>query len=454
MLLIAWWTSVAACTAFVRMAAAAVRGQRSRRAAIVGRTLADLLTRLGPTYVKLGQLLGGRRDLLGDEMVEALVSLRDDLPPLNPVVARRIVTREIGAPIEMVFSEFANEPSASGSIASVYRARLRDGRPVAVKVLRPDAATRIRRDLELLRRGARWLERLPRLRALPLTAAIDELGACLLRQTDFVQEAAANRHLRAGLAEMSDVLLPSLVDERCTHHILVMDFVEAFAAPAVRRGEDVVAVRAALRALYWMIFVDGVVHCDMHEGNVRCLPGGHVALVDFGFVARLAPDTRLAFAEFFFAMAAGDGPWCADIALRLAETYPNDLDERVFTAEIATIVTAATGRSIAEFNVARFVGDLFATQRRHGVRSTPAFVMAIVSLLVLEGLAKAIDSRVDFQREAMPFIARAGIWTSGSRSGDVASVRRRFSRRSLAGRVTPAAAAAAGSNRRASTADP
>ena len=428
MVSILWWTSVAACSLVARLIGV-MFGRPESRGALIGRTVAELFQRLGPTYIKLGQLLGSRHDLLTDAVARELQCLRDDLPPIAPSTARAMLSSELGGRAVTAFAEIADVPVANGSIASVYRARLADRTSVAVKIQRPGIGPRIDRDLRLLHRLARAAERVPALRVIPFVAVIDDLGQCLRQQLDFVREAETNRFLRRALHDQRSVVIPRLIDDLCTPAMLTMEFIEEFAHPIVRRGDsDKRAVRAALHSLYQMIFVEGVVHCDMHEGNLRLLPDGRVAIVDFGFVARLEQETRLSFAEFFLAMASGDGWWCADIALKLAGGFPRTLDRAAFARDIGAVVAQAAGRRVADFNVARFVAQLFGVQRRHRVRGTPAFVMSVVALLVLEALAKVIDKDLDFQREAMPYIARARIWASGTRAGNVESVKRRFSR--------------------------
>jgi ubiquinone biosynthesis protein len=431
-----WWTFLAACMASARLAVALVLPRRTSAADILGRTLAELLERLGPAFIKFGQLLGTRPDLIADEFAAPLRALQDRLPPLPPRVARTLVARELGAPVDAWFAEFADVPVASGSIAAVHRARRHDGRIVAVKVLRPGVAAAIERDLRLLRRIVAAAERLPVFRDLPLVAAVDQLGESLRGQTDLRREAAANARLRLAFSANGKVVIPGVIEALSTPAVLTMDFIDAFAQPATRHdASDPLALRVGLRALYQMIFIDGVVHCDMHEGNFRLLPDGRVALIDFGFVAEMDTETRLSFAEFFMAMASGDGAWCADIALQMAARYPPAIDRAAFARAMGAIVAPAAGRRVAEFSVASFVAALFNVQRRYQVCATPAFVMAIVALLTFEGLAKEIDVALDFQREALPFVAGAGIWDIGARAGDAASVRRRFQRnRAASGR--------------------
>jgi ubiquinone biosynthesis protein len=409
-LALAWHLGRAALTLAFRLAAARLARRGRSRQRIVGRTLAELFEALGPTYIKLGQILSTRRDILSETVARELARLQDQLPPIPARTLPKLFRREFGMGIEDVFAELDPSPVASASVASVYRARLRDGRLVAVKVLRPGVRARVRADLRLLRWLSGLLGRLPPLRRLPLRPALEEFGLCLERQLDFRLEAEANARVRACLAWEPDVSAPALVEEWCSPSVLTMQFIEGLRGtrPAGDRPERA-ALGAALRALYRMIFVEGFIHCDLHRGNLHFLPGGRAVLIDFGFMAALERAERLKFAEFFFAMATDDGARCARIIRETASFSPPGLDYEAFAAEIGTLVGGISGAEAGRFQVAGFALELFKVQRRHGIVGTTAFVMAIISLLVFEGLAKEFYPELDFQREALPFILRASI---------------------------------------------
>jgi ubiquinone biosynthesis protein len=380
------------------------------------RSLARTLERLGPTYVKLGQLLATRRDLLSAETVTHLERLQDRLEPA-PFALPRLFREELGVELGDAFASLDPEPVASASIACVYRGVLRDGTEVAVKARRPDVARRIELDLRLIRAGARIAARLPGLRGLPVLEALDEFGASLRRQVDMGLEAAANRRLRAALAQEPDVLLPALVERYCSESLLTMELlpVDGGRRDPSRRP----ALLAALRALYRMIFLEGFVHSDLHGANLFLLPDGRAAMVDFGFTAELTTEVRLRFAEFFLAMAMNDGARCTRITLDTAARVPAELDRRRLEAEVSALVAQAAGAAVDDFRVADFVLGLFEIQRRHRIVGTSAFTMAIVSLLVFEGMAKEVAGDLDFGREAVPFVLRA--LSSRSQSADAAA---------------------------------
>jgi ubiquinone biosynthesis protein len=388
-----------------RLASARLAQRGTSRQRVIGRTLAELFEVLGPTYIKLGQILSTRRDLLSEPVTQELARLQDQLPPVSFSVVPALFRRELGTEVEEVFSELDPSPIASASIASVYRGRLRDGRQVAVKVLRPGIRRCVRADLRLLRSLSGLFGRLPPLRRLPLRRAMDEFGTCLERQLDFRLEAEANRRVRAALASEPNVSIPELVEELCGPSVITMQFIEGLGR--TRTGSDGAALQAALRALYRMIFVEGFIHCDLHHGNVHFLPGGRAVLIDFGFMAEIEDAERLKFAEFFFAMATNDGARCAQIIRETAIFSPPGLDYEAFAADITSLVGSVSGAKASRFQVAGFVLGLFNSQRRYGIVGTTAFIMAIISLLVFEGLAKEVYPDLDFQREALPFILGA-----------------------------------------------
>jgi ubiquinone biosynthesis protein len=383
-----------------------VRGRPRPFAALAGETLAETLERLGPTFIKVGQILGTRQDLLPPQATKPLQRLYDDLPPVPDGTLEALFEAELGVSPHVAFASWDPVPVASASVATVYRAWLTDGTAVAVKVLRPGIAAVVAADLALMRRGAKIGERLPGMSLIPMRPMVEELAASLERQLDLRREAAANHRLRQALTYETAISIPPLVEQYCSSSILTMHYMPPSDHAATADGRSLLAV---LGALYRMIFVEGFIHCDLHPGNLRLYAGGRAALLDFGFMAEMPSADRCAFAQFFYAMAAGDGEACAQLSLQTAAACREGLDRAAFTAEMVAIVDQVAGRTAREFSVAGFVTRLFDLMRRHGVRGTTAFTMAIVALLVLEGLAKDADVDLDFQTEARPYLFRASL---------------------------------------------
>jgi ubiquinone biosynthesis protein len=370
-------------------------------AAIIADRLAWACERLGPTFIKIGQLLSTRVDIIPPAACQALARLRDRLPSIAvPVVA-------LGIPASLVDRIAGGveglSPVAAGAVACVYHATLRDGRQVAVKVRRPGIARVIDRDLKLFRHGARLCQRLPGLRGAPLVDVVGQLGDALLAQLDFLGEARALRRLRDNLRDQRAVRVPGVLEEFCRPDLLVMEYMPDLARQGPDRREAVVH---ALRAIYHMLFIDGFVHCDLHPGNLHPMPDGSVVIVDAGFFRQLADPERRAFAAFFYRMIRGEGAGCAEIVLSTVLGGAAGHDARGFRADMEELVRASTGSRIGEFDLVRFAVRLFAIQRKHGYYADPHFVFPILSLIVMEGTLRAACPDVDFQMEALPFVLR------------------------------------------------
>ncbi|KUO16456.1 hypothetical protein AQJ91_35705 [Streptomyces dysideae] len=303
------------------------------------------------------------------------------------------------------FSTFDRSAIAGGSIACVYRATLVDGTPVAVKLRRPGLRHAMEADFALLESGARWLERLPPLSKVPARRIVRQLGSALLRQLDLAQEGEALAALRANLAEFRFLRIPAPIPGTSGPGALVMEYIEPLDrfAPGDFTNEDRrQIVRNVLQSVYRMLFIDGLVHCDMHPGNLYLAADGLVVLLDAGFVVPLEPKVRLLFARFFMHLSLGRATEAAETVLESAEHIPPDCDTDGFRAEITALVKETYGRTAGQFRLAPFATRLFDIQRRHGVAAAPEFVFPLMSLLVLEGMINDFDVDVDFQGEAIP----------------------------------------------------
>jgi ubiquinone biosynthesis protein len=393
-------TAVAA----VRMAFVAAVSTRGTRSDGVARELAQLLERLGGAFLKVGQLLGTRVDLVGEAVARALGRLHDNVEPMAaPQLAQALAqaggdlvsrTGDLGLPV------------ASGSIASVYRVDV-DGRDVALKIRRPDIGRVIATDMAILKAMAAMASRLPGLRRAPLADIVDQVGECLVDQADFVAETVKLRELRAHLAACPDVLVPEVVPALCGDGVIAMEFVENLrhgsieTLPAEMRERGVVTL---VRAVYRLLFVAGFVHADLHQGNTYFLPDGTVVVLDAGFSYRLSAAAQRSFTEFFGGMIRADGEACADILRATVRGVSPDADLARFREDVADLVTRNTGSAARDFNLPGFCFELFKLQRRHGLYAEPEFIFPMLSLLSLEGVVNSYHPTMEFQIEAAPYV--------------------------------------------------
>jgi ubiquinone biosynthesis protein len=374
---------------------------------LLGHTLADLFESLGATFVKLGQVLSARPDLVSPALAGPLARLQSDVAPFDSRRVPGILRRAFGRPMEEIFADFDPVPVASASIAHVHRARLRDGRQVAVKIRRPGVERRVESDLRLLRGAARALSRLPGMRTMPLSELVDELAAPIRQQLDLAREAENVRRFRGNFAAVDHIRIPAPVDGLCVGSVLVMEFLdrlEAVSSTAFTAAERRTAATAGLRALYKMIFTDAFVHADMHPGNVFLRAHGELVLLDMGLIAELSPEDHRAFVDFFFGLVTNDGPACARILQETATYRARHYDPGAFEADIVRLIDRYSALRARDFEVARFVYELMETQRRHGLRGSTRFIMAILSLVVFDGICKQLDPDCDFQAEALGFL--------------------------------------------------
>lgn len=376
--------------------------------------LLDTITALGPAFIKVAQMLSTRADLLPPRQCRALAALHDNVLPIPARELEPVLARSLGVATARAIVDQAGRdggPVASGSIACVYRATLPDGRDVAVKVRRPGIATTLRIDLTIMRRAGRLLRYLPGLRGVPITEIITQLSSAVYAQLDFDQERRNLALLRTNLAEQPGVRIPAVHEDLCADGVLTMEFVPDLrrrTPDAMSADDRTGAVLASLHAVYQMLFRDGLVHCDLHPGNLYLGPGAEVTIVDAGFTVRLSQQAQDKFSSFFYYMSVGKGEKCAEVVLSTATTHSRtDVDG--FRREITALIETHTGVSAAEFDLIHFATRLFDIQRRYHLYADPQFVFPILSLLVLEGTVRDFAPDIDFQDEAIPFLAGAMI---------------------------------------------
>lgn len=370
--------------------------------------LRDALVRLGPAFVKVGQLLSVRSDLVPHDIAEAFHSLQADVPPAPLDAVRPSIEAAMGGPIDEAFSSFDERPLAAASIAQVYRATRPDGAVVAVKVKRPGIDAEVERDMKILCWIAASLEaRVEAARPYRPTAAAEELAEYTLRELDFTNEARVAREVRAGLMGRVDNLrIPEVFE--ATRDVVVMEFVEGDAFDDVarlqERGIDAPALsRTALEAVLAMIFDIGLFHADPNPGNLRVDEEGKLVLLDFGIFGRLDERLQRLAAMLMWTLARGDVDLTSFFLLKAAHVEPG-ADVRAFRRAIEARYRKWHGATVSQYGFGRLAYDEVTLGARHGVIMPREMVLLGKSLLTLEGVALTLTPDLDLAKEAEPYL--------------------------------------------------
>lgn len=391
------WTAAATAAATlvtrIRSGPAAARARRYR-----GTVLA--LQRLGPTFVKFGQIAGTRRDVLPPQLCHWLGTLFDEVPPMSLAAAHEVLLRAQRERPALVGCVLDPRPLASGSIASVYRAVLPGGAVLALKLKRPGIDRRMRADLDLIRTMARLAARSPKMRGMPIADLIGYLSAAILGQLDFAREADNSERLRAGVAGFADIRVPQLYRDRSATDCLAFEYLPDLDVRTATTLDPPVRTRLAdllLTAVHRLFFEVGFVHCDLHPGNVYLTRDEKLVVLDAGYCVQLPDGVGAAIGEFFARLAAGDGARCGQIVLESAVEVRPGMDRDGFVRDVAELVARTAGPGAA-FDMGVFGDGIYNLQQKYGIYAASDFAFPLMSLLVVEGTVKGISADADFQR--------------------------------------------------------
>jgi len=380
-------------------------GRRDGVALALAQGISKACERLGGAFTKMGQILSTRADLFPPRALEALAVLQDRVPPA-PFSEVQSFIFEGHYPLQSV----QEVPIASGSIAQVHLAV--DGkseRPVAIKVRRPGITELMLTDIACMQFMVRLVSKASIFKSLPLTQSVAQVCETLLKQTDFRGEATRQRQFARTFTDVDNVKIAEVIPEACSDNIIVMEYLNDFVPFTALEVEDakVAACTAGLHALFKMLFEVGLIHGDMHGGNVLAnADGTQIGLLDFGFAIEVPPATRREFAKFFQSIYRADGKKAAVIIRDSALKVPDDFDYEAFEVDMSGLVERSAGKKAQEFQVTAFGAELFQIQRKHGMLGSPDFTLPILALLTYEGLVKNITPQLDFQKEAIPFTIR------------------------------------------------
>jgi ubiquinone biosynthesis protein len=364
-------------------------------------TAADLagdLERMGPTFIKLGQLLSTRSDLLPDEYIRALSRLQDRVEPFPFSEVEPLVTAELGVRLSKAFSEFEATPLAAASLGQVHRAALRDRRQVAVKVQRPGIRPRVAEELEILEEIAEFLDQHTAVGGrYQFTHMLEEFRRSLLRELDYRQEAQNLTLLRHNLGEFRRIIVPAPVDDYTTSRVLTMEYVPGTKITALSRVARLELDGAGLaddlfRAYLTQVLVDGFFHADPHPGNVLLTDDGRLALLDLGMVARMAPRVQEQLLQLLLAVSEGRSDEAMASVLKLAEKRPA-FDELVFARRVTDLVGRHQDAEVRDVEVGRVVLEIGRIAGDVNLGLPTELTMLGKTLLNLDQIAHELDPK-------------------------------------------------------------
>ncbi|MGA2952238.1 MAG: 2-polyprenylphenol 6-hydroxylase [Caulobacteraceae bacterium] len=394
-----------------RAAARALRlfaGQEARSGR-PGERLARALERSGPVAIKLGQFLSTRGDIFGEAFVADLGRLKDQLPPFATDLAKAEVEREFGRPLTEVFTEFG-EPVAAASLAQAHRARLADGRQVAVKVLRPGIERRVARDVKTLEGLAGLAEAWPAARRLEPRAFVATVTRALGLELDLRMEAAAADELGKAMAADGFVGAPAVVWDAVARRVLTLEWATgmplsdraALDQPGLDRTRT---AEALVRGFLAQALDHGVFHADLHEGNLFVAAPAQICVVDFGIIGRLAAADRRYLAEVLWGFLNRDYTRLAEVHFQ-AGWVPARHDKGAFAQALRAVGEPVFGRPARDVSMGRLLGQLFDITSLFDMRLRPELVLLQKTMVTVEGVARRIDPDHDIWTASEPVVRR------------------------------------------------
>lgn len=362
--------------------------------------LTSALEELGPCFIKLGQLLSTRPDLLPSHYIQALSRLQSTVKPVPGEKITAIIESELGAPITELFQEFDCEPLATASMAQVHRAVLRNGDEVAVKVQRPGVRQRIEIDIEILHEMARFSAKYTSFgKRYGFLQIVRELERSLNQEMDFRLEADSTRIIGRQIADFQRLTTPTVYDEYTTRRILTLSFVHGRHLADVSREEldalDSPAIAQELLSAYLkQIVIDGVFHCDPHPGNIFLTDDGRLALMDFGMVGRFDADQKDRIILLLLAFAERLGQRVADVYLEMIE-IPRDVNRRAFSQDVCGLVSRYHDMSGGRMAIGTALLDLTRLAQSHSTPVPTAMTLLGKAMLNLDGTIRVLSPELD-----------------------------------------------------------
>jgi ubiquinone biosynthesis protein len=379
---------------------------RRTEKADLAKQLRWIAVKVGGAWAKLGQILATRHDLFEPEAIAILAELQDKMAPIPFDKINDVLLRSLPSTL-LQLENIAKTPLATGSIAQIHLAESRKIGRLALKIKKPRTEKLIFLDIMIAKAMAKIVSKLPLSRQLPVVETMDLVCDAVWKQTDFSLEVSNTKRLQLCFSASPNVRFVRVYPELSSNEVIVMEYEEG-----LHRLDEISVplldhhriIEVSLEAIYEMFFYHGLVHCDVHAGNVLYRKSGEVVFVDCGLVVTVNKNDREDFIDFFLCISLNRGDRAADLILRKALHVPKDINIAKFRNAISSLIASVSGLTAKDFSVGEFVRTLFKIQKAFGVRGSADFTWMALVLLTFEGVVRGRHPEIDFQRIAMNLV--------------------------------------------------
>lgn len=370
-----------------------------------------MLQELGPTFIKLGQVLSTRPDIIPSNYIKELKRLQDDVAPFGFETVKRQIEEELGCNLSDVFKSFDETPLASASIGQVHRAVLTNGQEVVVKVRRPDIEKIITVDLEIILNLTRLVEKhIPEMRAYDLVAKVEEFAEAMHKELDFTREGFNIDRFRQNFEGDNTVYVPKVFWEATTQKVLTIEYIQGYKITQLNKiaelGLDISKIAEdSAKAILKQIFVHGFFHADPHPGNILIKTDGKIAFIDFGLMGRIDKYTKYKLADLIIGVINKDTEKIVKVLLELSQS-DNDLSPSEIQLDVEDLIERYYGKTLKHVNISKLLNEVLAIVAKYKIVLPSNFAMLLKSLITMEGVVVELDPDFNFFEVAKPFVKK------------------------------------------------